>query len=216
MRLATIAVLGLLAAGCGGDESEYSVMESPDYMLLGETLEHWASYGDQLSVIAVTDSTGERPAERNSGGLIGRHVTVRVERTLWRREGAPKAPATLRISVWGWMQEDDQDPNSHRAKLVSAGAPRMEAGRRYLAVLVRARGEWFPLTDQAVMTLSADDTVTSEVISGDPSPAASAVRGKTIEQAARVVASTPPHPVAARNAELPPVKRMHAVLDAGG
>jgi hypothetical protein len=187
MRLATIAVLGVLAAGCG----EYTVMESPDYTRPGETLEHWVSYGDQLSVVAVTGATGERPAERNSGGLIGRRVTVRVERTLWRREGAPKAPATLRFGVAGWMQEDDQDPDSRRTKLVSEGAPWMEAGRRYLVVLVRSEDEWFPLTDQAVMTLAGDE-VTSEVVAGDPSPGAAAVRGMTVAEAARLVASTPP------------------------
>lgn len=182
---AALAVAAALAAGCGGDE--YSVVESPDYAMLGETLEHWVTYGNQLSVITVTDSTPPHPAARNSGGLIGRQVTVRVERTLWRRDGAPRAPRTLRFGVWGWMQENDQDPDSRRIKLVSEGTTRMEAGRSYLAVLVRSRGEWFPLTDRAVMTLSPDGTVTSEVVSGEPSPGAAALRGKTIAEAARIV-----------------------------
>ena len=108
----------VLAAGCGGDEREYTVLQ-PDYTFAGETLHDWVSNGHQLSVVSVVDATAPRPAARDSGGLIDREVTVDVERTLWRREGAPRAARTLRFDVWGWMQESDQDPESPRTNLVS-------------------------------------------------------------------------------------------------
>jgi len=189
--LGTSIAVALCAAGCGDDDHGYAVVRSPDYMFPGDTLEDWVSHGDRLAVIAVVDDTEPEPwpAYKNSGGLEGRKVTVRVERTLWRKPGAPTAGRTLRFGVWGWIWEDDQDPHSERRPLVSDGAPRMEVGRRYLTMLVRARGEWFPLTDRAVLTLAPDGTVTSEVISGEPSPAALQLRGKTIAEAARTVAS---------------------------
>jgi len=63
----------------------------------------------------------------------------------------------------------------------------MDVGRRYLAVLVRLRGEWMPLRDSAVMTLSSDGRVTSEVYEGEPSRGALALRGRTLAEAARLL-----------------------------
>jgi hypothetical protein len=188
-------VLGVAClAGCGGASDGVSVISkaSLDYALPGETLAEWVRHGDQLSVISVTDETRPAvwPAYRNTGGLVGRKVTVRVERTLWRGPGAPRAGRVLRFGVWGWMYDDDQSPHSSRAKLVAEGTTRMEVGRRYLAVLVRWRGHWMPLRDSAVMTLSSDDRVTSEVYEGEPSKGALALRGRTLAEAATLVSDT--------------------------
>jgi hypothetical protein len=210
-------VVGLVIAACGTDgDDDVLVVHSPDYTLPGETLRDWVSYGDQLSVVSVLDATGPQtpPDYRGSGGLIGRRVTVRVERTLWRRRGAPRAKRTVSFDTWGWMMETDQDPNSPRRPMVSEGTTRMETGHRYLTMLVRFSDGWGPLTDRAVMTLSKQGTVTSEVVSGEPSPAAAALRGKTIARAAELVAATTPDPVADRHADLPPEKRLRAVVRA--
>ena len=156
-------------------------------------------HGDQLSVFSVADETPPVtwPDYRNSGGLVGREVTVRVERTLWRRAGAPRAGRVLHFGVWGWMYDDDQNPQSSRAELVAESTTRIEVGRRYLAVLARRRGEWMPLRDSAVMTLSPDGRVTSEVYEGEPSEGALALRGRTLAEAAALVsdmAGAPPVP----------------------
>ena len=213
-RIAGFAALVAWAPGCGDARStgEHVVIRSPDYALPGETLEEWVSYGDQLSVISVRDATEPEPwpAYRNSGGLAGRKVTVRVGRPLWRRDGAPTPGRTLRFDVWGWMWEDDQDPESPRRPIVSEAAPRLEVGRRYLAVLVRSRGEWFPLRDTAVMTLSRDGIVTADVIAGEPTAPARDLRGKTVAEAGAVLAATPPNPRAARHFDLPPLARYRA------
>jgi hypothetical protein len=186
-------VLGVAClAGCGGAAKDgVSVIPkaSLDYALPGETVGEWVHHGDQLSVISVTSETRPAtwPAYRNSGGLVGRKVTVRVERTLWHRAGAPRAGRVLRFGVWGWMYDDDQSPDSPRAALVPEGATRMQVGRRYLAVLVRLRGRWSPLRDSAVMTLSREGRVTSEVYEGEPSEGALALRGHTLAEAATLV-----------------------------
>jgi hypothetical protein len=140
----------------------------------------------------VTDETrpARWPAYRNSGGLVGREVTVRVVRTLWRRARVARAARVLRFGVWGWMYDNDQDSHSARARLVAEGSTRMEVGRRYLAVLVRLRGEWMPLRDSAVMTLSRDGRVTSKVYEGEPSAGALALRGRTLGEAARILSDT--------------------------
>jgi hypothetical protein len=184
-----LSVACLADCGHAGDGVSVIPEASLDYALPGETLDEWVRHGDQLSVISVTDETRPVtwPAYRNSGGLVGRELTVRVERTLWRRAGAPRARRVLHFDAWGWMYDDDQDPQSSRAELVAEGATRMEVGRRYLAVLVRWRGDWVPLRDSAVMTLSPDGRVTSEVYEGQPSTGALALRGRTLAEAARLV-----------------------------
>ena len=195
MRRHLVAVLLGVAclAGCGGGDDGLSVIPeaSLDYALPGDTLAEWVEHGDQLSVLAVTGETRPAawPAYRDSGGLVGRTVTVRVERTLWHRAGAPRANGVLRLEVWGWMYDDDQDPRSARAALVAEGATRMRVGKRYLAVLVRRRGVWALLRDSAVMTLSRDGRVTSEVYEGEPSAGARSLRGRTLAEAAGLVAA---------------------------
>jgi hypothetical protein len=211
--LATVVLAVASSGGCG-DDGPFVVGEG-DYALPGETLQDWVSYGDQLSVLSVLHATQPEPwpAYRNSGGLAGREVTVRVERTLWRRPAAPRAPTgPFRFTVWGWMWENDQDAHSERRPIVEEGAPRMQPGRRYLALLVRLRGEWAPLRSTAVMTVAADDRITAEVDVGALTPGAAALRGETIAQAGALLAATPPDPLAARFAELPPRRRFEAVV----
>jgi hypothetical protein len=192
-RSLAAVVLGFAClAGCGDEErGGMSVIPeaSLDYGIPGETVADWARHGDQLSVVSVTRESkpAEWPEYRNSGGLVGRYVTVEVERTLWRRDGAPRAARRLRMNVWGWMYDDDQDPDSARYELVAEGTTRMEPGERYLAVLKRWRGEWGHLRDSAVMTLSPDGHVTSEVYEGRPSAGALALRGHTLAEARALI-----------------------------
>jgi len=215
-RALTAVVLSVAClAGCGDRDGGGPVVFSEgDYALPGETLEDCVSYGDQLSVVSVLDATEPEPwpAYKNSGGLAGRQVSVRIERTLWRRAEAPAAGRRLSFDVWGWMWDNDQDPESDLRPVLEEGAPRMQPGRRYLALLVRMRGDWGPISSRAVMTIAPDDRVTSEAPVGRPSPGAAALRGRTLARAAAVVAATRPDPLAARFAALPPRKRFAAVV----
>ena len=147
----------------------------------------WVTHGDQLSVIRIVDETPPTlPKEwKNSGGLLGRKVTVRIERTVWHRPKAPRRAGSFRMQAWGWMRwKSDQRADSPIHPIIVRNAPRLKVGARYLAVLMRLDGAWTPLNDDAVMTLDGD-TVTSVVDAG--APTAPSLRGKTIAGAAAVV-----------------------------
>ena len=197
----------MLLIGCGGSGG-YVVVHA-DRAWPAETLRDWVSFGDQLSVIeVVAESAPARwPEYKNSGGLLGRRVTVRIERTLWRRpNSAPPPGRVIRFASWGWMMGSDQHPFSSRRRVVGEHEPRLEVGGRYLAVLAKDEREWFAI-GEATMTLAADDTITSQVVAGSPAAGAAALRGKSIEQAAQTLAATRPLPLARKYGHLPPADR---------
>jgi hypothetical protein len=180
-----LVLVAAAVAGCGHDEV-YGI--TPDSAFPSETLNDWVTHGDQLSVIRILDETPPKlPREwKNSGGLIGRKVTVRIERTVWHRPHAPRRTGTFRMQAWGWMMENDQHADSAIHPLIVRNAPRLKAGGRYLAVLMHLDGGWTPLNDDAVMTLEGD-TVTSKVDAGEPTAPAAALRGKSVAEAAAIV-----------------------------
>jgi hypothetical protein len=214
LRTLVIAAVAVAMSGCAQDGGAHAGVGTvqPDYALPSESLRDWVSFGDQVSVVSVLRETPPRlPRDwKNSGGLIGRAVTVHVDRTLWRRPHAPRLHGAVRMRVLGWMMDSDQDADSPKRPLAAVNSPRLEVGRRYLMVLVRLRGEWSALNDEAVVTL-AGDTVTADVVDGAPSAPAAALKGKTIAEAAEIVAGVTPYPEAAAHPRLPPVKRMQLV-----
>jgi hypothetical protein len=185
LRALMLALVVAAAAGCGHEEP-YGI--SPDSAFPSATMTDWVTHGDQLSVIRIVDATPPRlPKEwKNSGGLIGRKVTVRIERTVWHRPHAPRRTGSFRMQAWGWMMESDQRADSPIHPIIVRNAPRLKVGGRYLAVLMRLDNRWTPLNDDAVMTLDGD-TVTSRVDAGAPTAPAASLRGKTVAQAAAVV-----------------------------
>jgi hypothetical protein len=185
LRALMLVLVMVAAAGCGREEP-YGI--SPDSAFPSATMADWVTHGDQLSVIRIVDETPPTlPKEwKNSGGLIGRKVAVRIERTVWHRTKAPRRSGSFRMQAWGWMMESDQRADSPIHPIIVRNAPRLKVGGRYLAVLIRLDDRWTPLNDDAVMTLDGD-TVTSEVDAGEPSAPAASLRGKTVAEAAAVV-----------------------------
>ena len=74
--------------------------------------------------------------------MIGRTVTARVERVLWRRPNAPEPPRRFRFNDWGWSGDLE-----NKRPLRVCGVTRMKLGRRYLAPVARQHGEWFPFPE---------------------------------------------------------------------
>jgi len=185
MMLRTLVLVLVVAAlaGCGDEPAPYGI--TPDSAFPSETLTDWVTHGDQLSVIRIVAETPPTlPKEwKNSGGLLGRKVTVEIERTVWHRRGAPRRAGTFRMQAWGWMMEDDQHADSPIHPILVHDAPRLKVGGRYLAVLMRLDHRWTPLNDDAVMTLDGN-TVTSRVDAGEPTAPAASLRGKTVAEAA--------------------------------
>jgi hypothetical protein len=188
-RALVLVLVAAALAGCGDDPAPYGIM--PDAKFPSETLNDWVSHGDQLSVIRIVSETPPKlPREwKNSGGLLGRKVTVQIERTVWHRHGAPRRAGTFRMQAWGWMMENDQHADSPIHPIFVHDAPRLKVGGRYLAVLMRLRKRWTPLNDTAVMTLDGD-TVTSKVDAGQPTAPAASLRGKTVAEAGAVLRQT--------------------------
>lgn len=153
-------------------------------------LRDWASFANQLSVFTVVDEAElpPPPPPSTSGGLTLRKVTLRIDRTLWQRAGTATVDGTLAVKTWGFVEEDGK-----RYPQAPMDGPRLEVGHRYLAPIVRSCDEWFPLSDSATVTLDGD-VITSEVSIGKPSPAASALHGLSIDQAADTVNRTEPSP----------------------
>jgi hypothetical protein len=175
-----------------------------DYAFPQDSLRDWVSYFDQLSVVRAV---GERRAGRlhDSSGVVGRYVSVDVERTLWRRPGGDRAPQRFETNDWGWGREDD----GSLRPLTPCGETRMVVGRRYLAIVGRHRGEWFPATTGR-LRLDGSRAV-GGVDGGRPSEAHDVLAGMTVREAARRVAGTEPYRAAVENADLGPVARWRAV-----
>ncbi|HKH17072.1 MAG TPA: hypothetical protein VKA57_06065 [Solirubrobacteraceae bacterium] len=214
MVLALLCILPVVAfaAGCGAERSVV-VGEGSD-RFLDETFADWVSFADQLSIVSVVAEEAEPPSAdvlEHGEGYISRTVTLQVEKTLWRRDGAPSAQGGIRVVTDGWVLEGGE---LHRFAIW--GGPRLEVGGRYLAPLVRAPrdgAEWTPLSAASTLPLEGD-TITTAGIVGHPSAIADAMRGKASERLAEVLARTPPDAIAAKHFGLDPDARVQAVLRA--
>ena len=128
-------------AACGTDAAI-------DFALPTETLSDWVSYGDQVSVVTVAAEhpmapdplqPGEPPRSR---AWIGRTVDVRVDSTVWRRDGAEPAPGSVTFVADGWSVDDNGRADR---PMVFGEGPRLEVGRTYVMGLVkRSETGWEP------------------------------------------------------------------------
>jgi len=178
----------------------------PDYAWTMDTLRDVVSFSDQLSVIRVVRQAIPPAPKGPEGwaGLIGRTVTVEVERTLWRRPGAPSAPARFRFSDWGWWGDLD-----HKRPTRIPGATRLRVGHRYLAAIARWHGTW--LAHEQVRLLLKGGLLVGGVDCGEPSFAHQELAGRRLKDAAALVADTAPYRAAARHPGLDPAGRWQVV-----
>lgn len=176
-----------------------------------ERVRDWTGYADQFSLVTVLEEKELPPQPgadpRVDDGYVGRQVTLRVDRTFWRRAQAPgyaEGGTTVPVKALGWLRQEGGELVPFNVR----GGPRIEVGQRYLIPLTRHDGGWSPVGHGAILTLQGG-TVSSEV-EGEPSAGARALKGKTIEEAGRIVAETPPDPAAAKYAERGPDARYDA------
>lgn len=206
--LAAMAALGLLSslaqggAGRGIHEASAACYGERDRAWTTDMLRDWTSFSDQLSIIRVT-SDAAVPVDRGpTSGYIGRTVEIRVERTMWRRRGAPSAPKRFRQADWGWCQT----PEGRLPFLVDT-VTRLRPGRRYLAPLTRYRG-WGALSDARLRLRGG--RVMGGVDSGDPTFAHQDLLGLTLPAAVSLVRRATPYRAAIRLAHENPVRRWNA------
>jgi hypothetical protein len=191
-------------------EEPHSCGPSGDYAYPQETLRDWVSFFDQLSVVRAVDERRAGPLKDPDGaGYVGRHVTVEVERTLWRRDGAAQAPRRFEFVDIGWWQERDGSLRVSKP----CGETRMAVGRRYLAIVGRHRGRWFPgLTGRLRLR---GPRVVGGVDEGHPAEAHAALTGMRVRAAADLVAAAQPYRAAVAHADWGPVARFRAAARDG-
>jgi len=197
----------LALAGCVG---QHTVNAGGSDRFPSETLTDWVSYADQVSVITVTAEHVIPPpadVEERGEGYIGREVTARIETTIWRRPGAPEAPAEIRYYAAGWVLKEGQ-----RRLLATVGGSREAVNQRYLMPLVQVEaGEWGPLSGGSKLRFETDRVASSIMRTNDDTPAGESLAGKTTQEVARLLAETKPDPIAVKYADLPPDERFKAV-----
>jgi hypothetical protein len=190
----------------GSPSSSVVALDGGSARFPSATLTDWVSYGDQVSIVSVA---AEEELGRGSDGYLGRVVTLRIEKTIWQRRGAPSADGTVRVVTWGWAIDDGE-----RRPVAAWGGPRLEVGARYVTPLVRAPRDgvaWTALADDSTLPLDGDVVTTAGVL-GVPSLLAKDLRGKSVEELATMLARTPPDPIAAKYFDVPPDERVQAVL----
>jgi len=163
---------------CASGESTYTT----------DSLHDLRSFSDAMAIVRGVKESVPPPPEGPEGfaGLIGRHVTVRVEGILWRRPDAPEAPRRFRFNDLGWTGTlEDRRP------MVVCGETRMKLGRRYLAPVVRHNGTWYPIFT-ARLRLDGDRVV-GGVDGGEAENSHQALAGRSVRGAAQLVARTKPY-----------------------
>jgi hypothetical protein len=153
-----------------------------------DTLHDTRSFADAMAIVrGVREAVPPTPdGPEGWAGLIGRYVTVRVERVVWRRPHAPEPPRRFRFNDLGWT-----GTLKHRRPFVACGATRMKLGRRYLAPIVRYHGEWVPFL-QTRLRLRGN-LVVGGVDAGEAEHSHQALAGRSVRNAVRTVAETLPY-----------------------
>ncbi len=184
------------------------VLGQADEVFPSGDLRDVASFADHVAIITVL-SERERPmsAEEQAAGegYAPREITLRFEKPLWSRAGAPPLPADATIDALGWSVK-----GSEKVPLVSGNGPRLEVGARFLSPLVLIDGTWSPYSYTTVLPLKGD------TITGIGRPRSSYIIGEravgeTVEDFVTSLRSTEPYPVAAANASLSARERLALV-----
>ncbi|NRQ36569.1 hypothetical protein HII36_32755 [Nonomuraea sp. NN258] len=101
------------------------------------TASDWATYADHVVVVTVVGESKRSPSrtevERREG-MIGRTVSLRVDKVLWSAPDTPQpAPATLLESVPGWVFNDNDGRGTR--KFAIKNSSRVEVGHTYVKAL---------------------------------------------------------------------------------
>jgi hypothetical protein len=179
-----------------------------------ESLRDWVSYADYVAAYTVVAEREIPPTPEDAArgeGLVGRDVTLRVDKIVWSAAKVPALPEVIHMTALGWALVDGE-----RRPLVDPDAPRVAVGERYVAPLVRVEAdpqhpEWWPLGLGAQLPV-IDGRIGNT--GGWRSALKSALAATTLDALARDIKATAPDPLVARYANLRPSERVKAVLRA--
>jgi hypothetical protein len=207
----------LLAAGAGtgcGRGQQTALAESSAARFPSESLRDWVSYADYVAAYTVVAERDIPPTPEDAAqgaGLVGRDVTLRIDRIVWRAPRAPAMPQVIHMTALGWALVDGR-----RRALVEDHAPRVAVGEQYVAPVVRVEDdprhpEWWPLAVGAQLPL-AEGRISDS--GGWQSALKSQLAAATLDTLGRHVQATAPDPLAVRFSDLRPSERFKAVLRA--
>jgi hypothetical protein len=209
LHIAISLAAALALAGCGEAATPTSITASGSDRLPSSSMRDWVSYSDHVAVFSVTaeQEIAPTPEEIAIGeGLVGRRVTIEIERVLWSAPKAPVLPTTFDTTTYGWALVEGA-----KVELVPDDGPRLTVGGRYLAPLVlfedAERSEWATMTSSSELPLDG-----SRIAGGDwDSTMKDMLTGRSVDETAAIVKRQPPDPLAAKNRALRPVDRLGAV-----
>lgn len=208
-----VILYACLLSACGGvTEADAPLVQTQGLERLpSASLEDWVSYADGVVVFEVTEEA-EVPAtsdEIEAGeGVIGRVVTVEVRDELWQRDGAPAVPSSFTLATWGWGFRGEQ-----KTPMGRSSSTRLEVGQRYLAPVADLEGDgWAPIGADLTLPWSGGE-VDMEGRAAEL-PSGQALGGLSRADLVDLLETTEPDPLAVEYAELGPVARYQAVVDA--
>lgn len=182
-----------------GDDQRPVFRGEASTLLPGDSVSDWVTYADQVAVVSVHDERQRpmRPWVKAYGeGTIGRDVTIKIERTLWRRDEAPEPPKSFSLLVTGWVVVDGKKHDFQ----VTRGS-RIEPNHRYIMPLARfPSGEWYPISPVAVLPYDDERIGNGEHRGGElTTRAAKSQRDRRADDLAKELAKTAPDPAGAAN-----------------
>lgn len=102
------------------------------------SVQDWVTYADHVLIVTVTRESRVGPSKHEierGEGMIGRNADMTVAKVLWSAPDAPqKAPATLKMSVAGWVFDNKQS-NAGEVKFAMSGSSRLEKGHSYVKAI---------------------------------------------------------------------------------
>jgi hypothetical protein len=178
----------------------------PEASYTTDSLHDVRSFADAMAIVRGVRQTIPPPPEGPEGwaGLIGRDVTVRVERVVWRRPHAPEPPRRFRFGDIGWTGTLE-----NRRPWVVCGETRMVLGRRYLAPIVRHNGTWYPFFPTRLRVRG--HLVVGGVDGGEAENSHQVLVGRSVRSAVRLVAATRPYRAVVLHPKGSPARRWQAV-----
>ncbi|MFF9915621.1 hypothetical protein [Streptomyces sp. NPDC013457] len=138
---AVLAVLGLAAWTARAEPPADSALPKSG-LVLGHGMDRypsgsaneWVTYADYVAVVtpmSETEIAADATEVERGEGMIGRQVTMRVDKILWSSpQAAAPAPQTFNRDSSGWVFKD-----ADRAKFALHERPRVELGHTYVAAL---------------------------------------------------------------------------------
>ena len=181
-----------------------------------DTASDVVSYADQVSLVTAISETRvpDVPSE-GDGRLDARHVTFRIERTLWHREGAPSLEGTFVTGHGGWVFTSANDGPKVEGKFVpELGALWIEVGSQYVMPLAFNHDEWGSMMPLAEFAFDSDLGVTPQASQMTPPgyELGRELSGATLDEVTAVFTAATPDPAAAQHFDLQPSARLDAVI----